>query len=136
LEDTKSQSVQRATKWNKEHPKRRSEIGQKHYRKNKKEQLDYQRNFYIKLKKEVLSYYSNRDSPKCLWCGEDRIACLSIDHIFGHGNEERRRLGLAGVTFYRWLKGHDYPEGYQTLCMNCQFIKRQGDVGERSGYTE
>jgi len=29
-----------------------------------------------------------------------------------------------GSRFYYWLRRQGYPEGYQTLCMNCQWIKR------------
>jgi hypothetical protein len=30
----------------------------------------------------------------------------------------------GGLEFYRWLIKNNYPEGYQTLCMNDQFIKK------------
>ncbi len=29
-----------------------------------------------------------------------------------------------GHHLYRWLKKETYPEGYQTLCMNCQALKK------------
>jgi len=61
-------------------------------------------------------------------CGFADIRALSIDHIDGGGNKHRRFLGFglfgAGQKFYSWLKKEGYPEGYQTLCMNCQWIKR------------
>ena len=128
--------TERAIKWNQEHPKRRKEICQKYYRKSKQKVLDYQKEYYQRIKSEVLTFYSNSNRPKCVWCGEERLACLSIDHIAGGGNKERKRLGLEGVHFYRWLRKQGFPEGYQTLCMNCQFIKRQGGKHERSRYTE
>ena len=78
------------------------------------------------LKIEVLTHYG-KGSLACVTCGESRLSCLSIDHINGGGTKHRRSLGRAGRDFYRWLRSQDYPLGYQTLCMNCQFIKRFGD---------
>ena len=75
------------------------------------------------LKIEVLTHYGNGKCA-CVRCGESRIACLSIDHIGGGGNKQRIGKLRASTTFYRWLKTEGYPEGYQTLCMNDQFVKR------------
>jgi len=82
------------------------------------------KNHYLRIKKDVIDHYSNGDN-RCAVCGESRSACLSIDHINGNGASHLRELGLkAGHSFYQWLINNDYPEGYQILCMNCQFIKR------------
>ena len=75
------------------------------------------------IKEEVLTHYGN-GKYACVKCGEDRSACLSIDHIQGGGNKERGGSLRSSTSFYRWLRDNRYPEGYQTLCMNCQFIKR------------
>lgn len=75
-----------------------------------------------KIKIDVLTHYGNGEC-KCVRCGFDDIRALSIDHINGNGTKERRRTGRGGKRFYRWLKNQGYLEGYQTLCMNCQFIK-------------
>lgn len=74
------------------------------------------------LKREVLTYYGN-DKCTCVRCGMDDIRCLSIDHINSGGAREREKVG-SGSRMYAWLKKMNYPEGYQTLCLNCQFIKR------------
>ncbi len=76
-----------------------------------------------KLKCEVLSHYGNGQAVYVV-CGENRIDCLSIDHIKGNGMAHRRSINRYGSSFHYWLKSEGYPEGYQTLCMNCQFIKR------------
>ena len=76
-----------------------------------------------RLKVEVLTHYSN-SKLACVICGESRLACLSIDHINGGGSQHRRELKKRSQGFYRWLRNENYPEGYQTLCMNCQFIKK------------
>lgn len=60
----------------------------------------------------------------CQCCGEPERKFLSIDHINGGGNAERRRIGRpGGVVFYRWLRKNGYPPGYQTLCHNCNLAK-------------
>lgn len=101
----------------------------KQYRKRVGE-CDRARNCRAKV--EVLTYYGN-GKLACIQCGETNINCLSIDHIDGGGAEHRRRIsGSGGVRFYKWLKARDYPKGYQTLCMNCQWdkeIKRRENYG-------
>uniref|UniRef100_A0A6H2A3P1 Uncharacterized protein n=1 Tax=viral metagenome TaxID=1070528 RepID=A0A6H2A3P1_9ZZZZ len=78
----------------------------------------------ITVKAEVLTHYG-RNKYACVICGESRPACLSIDHINGNGCQERKRSGgnRYGYKFYCYLKKNNYPKGYQTLCMNCQFCK-------------
>lgn len=82
-----------------------------------------QKKWLRKLKIEVLTYYGG-GKLACGVCGEARLACLSIDHIEGGGAEWRRKTGRGGTSFYTWLKKQGYPEGYMTLCMNCQWVKR------------
>jgi hypothetical protein len=45
-----------------------------------------------------------------------------IDHINGNGNIHRKEV--SGYKMYPLLKRDGFPLGYQTLCMNCQFIKK------------
>lgn len=78
----------------------------------------------LEVKKEVLTHYGN-DILACVTCGEDRLSCLSIDHINGGGTYHREHFGLYGSKMYSWLKRNNYPVGYQTLCMNCQWVKRE-----------
>ena len=76
-----------------------------------------------KLRIEVLGHYSG-GTPKCSCCGEENIEFLTIDHINGHGNEDRRQKKTGGGTeFWRWLKKHWYPEGFQVLCFNCNIAR-------------
>ena len=64
----------------------------------------------------------------CKCCGETEPLLLTIDHInedgashrraiFGY-TEKRKGRGTGG-NMYRWLKSHNYPEGFQVLCFNC-----------------
>ena len=76
-------------------------------------------------KVEVLTHYS--EGPlACCECGEKRLACLSIDHINGGGNQHRKEVK---TDFYHWLRHQGFPSGYRVLCMNCQFVKK-GEMGE------
>jgi hypothetical protein len=80
-----------------------------------------QSSIYDEVKKiQVISHYG-KGVGACVVCGEDDLNCLSIDHINGGGREHRKRIGSH---FYAWLIKNGFPEGYQTLCMNCQFKKR------------
>lgn len=90
----------------------------------------YSRNYRRKLKEQVLRHYSLNlkcvgwNGVKCPFDCSD-MRCLSIDHIEGGGLEHRKKIrSNNGTGFYRWLRDHNYPKGYQVLCMNCQFIKR------------
>ena len=64
----------------------------------------------------------------CAWpdCGSTDLDVLSLDHINDNGADERRSLAIVGggQNFYRWLKKQGYPPGYQVLCMNHQYKKR------------
>ena len=69
----------------------------------------------------VLTHYGN-GKLACVKCGFDDMRALSIDHIDGRG--KRDRVNMGGSYFYANLKKKGYPDGYQTLCMNCNWIKR------------
>lgn len=62
----------------------------------------------------------------CRCCGETTMEFLSIDHINNNGAAHRKTLSKSyqcGGGFYRWLRDHGYPPGYQVLCFNCNFAK-------------
>jgi len=117
-------------------PQRR-EICRTRNRTHREEHREYhaRRNEGIKLK--ILKYYGT-GKVACVKCGEARLPCLSIDHIDGGGKAHKISIGKRGNGFYRWLIDQDFPPGYQTLCMNCQFIKKwenkeQKEVKDDSG---
>ena len=74
-----------------------------------------------------MSHYCN-GIPHCqsLTCevpgGVKNITALTIDHINGGGCKHRK--SLRNKDMYLYLKRLNFPEGYQILCMSCQFIKR------------
>jgi len=93
-------------------------------RRNRKKYCATKQRHQSNLKAEVLTHYGAGEYS-CVRCGFTDIHALSIDHINGDGAQHRKSLGMgSGSGFYQWLKNQGYPEGYQTLCMNCQFIKK------------
>jgi hypothetical protein len=87
----------------------------------------------------ILIHYGG-DPPKCACCGETRYEFLSIDHINGGGNEERKKfLTTTGKynprKFYQWLIDNNFPEGFRVLCMNCNFALGHYGYCPHSGKT-
>jgi hypothetical protein len=74
-----------------------------------------------KIKLELVTHYGN-GVPACVKCGFSDIRALSIDHIDGGGTRHMQYNNIKSLIY--WLKKHGFPSGYQTLCMNCQFIKK------------
>lgn len=64
----------------------------------------------------------------CACCGTD--ADLTIDHMNGGGKAHRLELfgrpDAGGIHFYAWLIRQGFPEGYQTLCRQCNRSKGEG----------
>lgn len=106
-------------------PEKNKAHSKKHYQEHKVEESIKHNQKYRKIKIEVLTHYGGGNFA-CVICGEARFPCLSIDHINGNGTQHLKQLGIGGgENFYRWLKKNGFPEGYQTLCANCQCAKRE-----------
>ena len=75
-----------------------------------------------KLKNEVFNAYGG---IKCACCGESYIEFLTIDHVNNDGIHHKSKAGyrFTGTHLYVWLKKHNYPSGFQVLCMNCNWAK-------------
>ena len=73
------------------------------------------------LKEEAFSIYGER----CKCCNEKIFEFLTIDHINGNGSTHVRKNGskITGMALYSWLKKNNYPNGFQTLCWNCNCAK-------------
>ena len=81
----------------------------------------YHKKWLLRTKMQVLTYYGNGKAA-CVACGESDLRCLSIDHINSRGGNHRKEINrLGGGRFYIWLVHNNYPLGFRTLCMNCQF---------------
>lgn len=62
----------------------------------------------------VLGHYGR----ECACCGEQNELFLTIDHINNDGAKMRKEHGVS-LTLYRWLIKNGFPEGFRTLCYNC-----------------
>ena len=62
----------------------------------------------------------------CSYCGQTNQLYLTIDHIEGGGNKFRKAINLD--TMPAWLRRNNYPDGFQTLCFNCNCGKSK--IGE------
>ncbi len=100
------------------------------HKKRQKQQNHYRVTHYHPRNKHlVLLNYSPKGSrkPKCNCCGETMIECLSIDHKKPRKGKHKKR-NFGSINLYSWLKSHNFPKGYQTYCINCNFAK--GKLGK------
>jgi hypothetical protein len=119
-ETHKEYNRKRAEKYRNEH---KDEINTRRRARNAKfgnKQVEYSK----KLKLKVMTHYCN-GIPYCMCpkCDETIFEFLSIDHMNGHGTEHRKEIGNYGMAIYRWLKKNGFPDGYQVLCMNCNWSR-------------
>jgi hypothetical protein len=69
--------------------------------------------------------YAAYGGYRCACCGETEKLFLSIDHVNNDGYAHRRDNNIqCGEQLYRWLARNKFPSGFQILCMNCQWGKR------------
>ncbi len=112
----------------------------KQYQIENKEKIQIQRKEYYSLNSEkisirdkkkrmeirydIISYYTD-GIMKCMCpgCNEDHLDFLTIDHINNDGAEHRKEIGDGGSNLYYWIYKNNFPEGFQVLCMNCNFSK-------------
>ncbi len=132
LQDYRAKNLERireisrlsAQAWRKKYPDKSKQGALEYYYKNVEKIRLRRRVGAQELKKNLLTHYGNAEYA-CVTCGESRSACLSLDHINNNGYLGRKENGLSGTRLYQYLKANNYPKGFQTLCMNCQFIKRE-----------
>jgi hypothetical protein len=82
----------------------------------------------------ILSYYSGSDIPHCIICGLNDTDALCIDHIEGYGNKHKKDERIGNI--YEWIWDNNFPDGFQTLCYNCNRKKqvRNNETRERYVY--
>src|ERR1700694_1138748 len=86
--------------------------------------LAYKQDWDRTVKQEAMNAYGG----SCVCCGESNLIFLTLHHINNDGAEHRRKFARSrgGVYFYYWLKTQGWPEGYQTLCFNCNWARQFG----------
>lgn len=120
----------RQSGWYNENHARETHKNRKYYQRNKQafrskkireRNAKYQKKYRSKLKQIVHDAYGN----VCACCGESEPMFLSIDHKNNDGYAMRKYSGhpRTGAQFYRWLIDNDFPDGFQLLCMNCNWGK-------------
>lgn len=114
----RAKAVARVKDWVARHPEHVREYRNQYYKEHREAARRSMRKSLWKLKMDVLSHYGGTP-PKCACCGESYIEFMTIDHINGGGNKQRKELGTLGTFMYTWLRRNNYPEGYRVLCYNC-----------------
>jgi hypothetical protein len=71
------------------------------------------------MKGEAVAHYS-KGLMECSKCHFKDIRALTLDLVDGG----HKKKGLPyGTKLYEQLKKEGWPEGWQVLCFNCQWIK-------------
>lgn len=116
----------RAAKRYKESPEKCRAVALKSYHKHREERLKQNKERDKERKDIVFTYYGGY---VCACCGEDEETFLTIDHIENDGAAHRKAISgqnrQSGQRLYRWIVKNGFPEGFQVLCMNCNFGKHQ-----------
>lgn len=88
-----------------------------------KRQAQFKRASLKSRRKLKVDTYNAYGGFRCTCCGETHEEFLSIDHKRNDGRAHRELLGGTNSTerLCRWLRDHNYPSGFQILCMNCNF---------------
>lgn len=89
------------------------------------------RAYLLRLKLTVMRHYSPSLMCQCglnrCWhegpCPISAPRIMCIDHVDGGGGRHRRSLQQAGRKLYNWLKTESFPDGFQVLCHNCNWMK-------------
>lgn len=94
--------------------------GRRQYAANKTSTNRRHKSHYHKIKNIVFTHYGY----ECTWCGDTDKDILSIDHIDNSGGVHRKQLKSEGFgTIYQYLLAKNFPQGFQTLCILCNFYK-------------
>jgi hypothetical protein len=101
-----------SVKYNEEHREERANFRAEH-----REELNAR---VAKRHREKRDAVLNHYGTTCACCPESERAFLTIDHVNGGGNKHRKEIGR---NFTEWLFKNNFPEGYQTLCFNCNVAK-------------
>lgn len=83
------------------------------------------------LRIRVLEAYSH-GRMECAQCGETRVGCLDIDHVNNDGADSRKQ-SKSSYNLFRKLERGGWPDGYQVLCRNCNWLKHLAHLEEKNG---
>ena len=99
------------------HPEETKRDRQKWRDNNRNHLRNYGKQQRRTVKAEMIAAYGGH----CVCCGDSTFEFLTLDHINGNGQEERKRHG-NGYGLYAWLRKQGWPKkDYRLLCLNCNF---------------
>jgi predicted restriction endonuclease len=75
--------------------------------------------YYDRYRRKIFEHYG----LSCKHCGDQTYGFLTIDHLDRSTKKICAASIRGGADFYRWLINNGLPEGFQTLCRNCNFLK-------------
>jgi len=88
--------------------------------KTKREELNLRsRTYHFNIKSMVINHYGGH----CAVCGETNLKFLAIDHVHGDGSSQRR-INKGQKHLPEWIFTNKFPDGFQVLCHNHNFLKR------------
>lgn len=105
----KARVAANGVKWRREHPERKRK---------------HNRDCFHRVRRAALVVLGE----KCKRCGFSDVRALQIDHVNGGGNQEYKLLGSRYNIWKRVISG---IPGYQLLCANCNWIKKD-ECGEKT----
>jgi len=73
-------------------------------------------------KERLWNIVFGRYGKYCQCCGEVERKFLTIDHIEGRRHWKHDKA-WGGYAIWLWLVKHNLPDGFQTLCWNCNLAK-------------
>jgi hypothetical protein len=82
---------------------------------------DYYNNYYKPYRAKERELVFQHYGKVCSGCGISDYRVLTIDHTDGGGCAHRKRIKMP---LYRWLIRNGFPNGFRTLCHNCQHLAR------------
>ena len=95
---------------------------------HKERQQKYTREWKDRTFKKILEHYGK----VCACCGESNQKFLTVDHINGGGTRQRKThrtdTGTQASWYLRgWIVKNDFPDGFQILCINCNWGRAQNN---------
>lgn len=115
----KREIIQRIREWRKLNPEKCRAYKAKYRKQNRETVRASCVLARIRLREKFFSMYGDH----CDECGVDKRVVLTIDHVGGGGNAERRSLGSPTSNFnvYKKATRRLNRKRYRTLCFNCQY---------------
>lgn len=108
--------AQRAKRWYRKHKAQATAW----YKKNCEKQKEYARLRWKRLREQVIKHLGG----KCAHCGIKDHRVLHVDHKYGGGTQERKKMGGSAQFKIYKLVLKDKTGRFQLLCANCNRIKR------------